>query len=65
MLAPFALPDGAIAVGTYHSVFTPGRLRDLVHAPTRASLSRLHGHIVVSDACIGPLDHYFPSSTGA
>jgi phosphatidylinositol alpha-mannosyltransferase len=41
-------------------VFTPGRLRDLVHAPTRASLRRLHGHIVVSDACIEPLDHYFP-----
>ena len=38
----------------------PGRLRDLVHAPTRASLSRLHGHIVVSEACIHPLDHYFP-----
>ena len=35
-------------------------MRDLVHAPTRASLSRLHGHIVVSDACIEPLDHYFP-----
>jgi phosphatidylinositol alpha-mannosyltransferase len=60
MLAPFALPDGAIGVGTYHSVFTPGRLRDLVHAPTRASLSRLHGHVVVSAACIAPLDHYFP-----
>ena len=25
MLAPFALPDGAVGVGTYHSVFTPGR----------------------------------------
>ncbi len=60
MLAPFALPDGAVGVGTYHSVFTPGRVRDLVQAPTRASLSRLHGHIVVSDACIEPLDHYFP-----
>jgi phosphatidylinositol alpha-mannosyltransferase len=60
MLAPFVLPEGTAGVGTYHSVFTPGRLRDLVHAPTRASLSRLHGHIVVSDACIEPLDHYFP-----
>jgi phosphatidylinositol alpha-mannosyltransferase len=60
MLAPFVLPPSAIGVGTYHSVFTPGRLRDLVHAPTRASLSRLDGHIVVSDACIEPLDHYFP-----
>jgi phosphatidylinositol alpha-mannosyltransferase len=60
MLAPFALPAGTIGVGTYHSVFTPGRVRDLVHAPTRASLSRLDGHIVVSDACIEPLDHYFP-----
>ena len=28
--------------------------------PTRASLSRLHGHVVVSEACIPPLDHYFP-----
>jgi phosphatidylinositol alpha-mannosyltransferase len=60
MLAPFALPDGAVGVGTYHSVFTPGWVRDLVHAPTRASLNRLHGHVVVSDACIEPLDHYFP-----
>ena len=38
MLAPFVLPAGTIGVGTYHSVFTPGRVRDLVHAPTRASL---------------------------
>jgi phosphatidylinositol alpha-mannosyltransferase len=60
MLAPFVLPAGSVGVGTYHSVFTPGRVRDLVHAPTRASLNRLHGHIVVSDACIEPLDHYFP-----
>ncbi len=60
MLAPFVLPPGAVGVGTYHSVFTPGRVRDLVHAPTRASLSRLHGHIVVSQSCIPPLDHYFP-----
>ncbi|HEY3612083.1 MAG TPA: glycosyltransferase family 4 protein [Gaiellales bacterium] len=60
MLAPFALPAGAVGVGTYHSVFTPGRVRDLVHAPTRASLGRLHGHVVVSEACIEPLDHYFP-----
>jgi phosphatidylinositol alpha-mannosyltransferase len=60
MLAPFVLPESAVGVGTYHSVFTPGRVRDLVHAPTRASLSRLHGHIVVSEACIEPLDHYFP-----
>ena len=60
MLAPFVLPASTVGVGTYHSVFTPGRVRDLVQAPTRASLSRLHGHIVVSDACIEPLDHYFP-----
>jgi phosphatidylinositol alpha-mannosyltransferase len=60
MLAPFVLPGSAVGVGTYHSVFTPGRVRDLVHTPTRASLSRLHGHIVVSEACIEPLDHYFP-----
>ncbi len=63
MLAPFVLPAGTIGVGTYHSVFTPGRVRDLVHAPTRASLSRLDGHIVVSDVCIEPLDHYFPEFT--
>ena len=60
MLAPFVLPAGAVGVGTCHSVFTPGRVRDLVHAPTRASLSRLHGHVVVSESCIPPLDHYFP-----
>jgi phosphatidylinositol alpha-mannosyltransferase len=60
MLAPFVLPPSAVGVGTYHSVFTPGRVRDLVRAPTRASLRRLEGHVVVSDACIEPLDHYFP-----
>jgi phosphatidylinositol alpha-mannosyltransferase len=60
MLAPFVLPSSSVGVGTYHSVFTPGRVRDLVHAPTRASLRRLEGHVVVSDACIEPLDHYFP-----
>ena len=38
MLAPFVAPRGTVGVGTYHSVFTPGRVRDLVHAPTRASL---------------------------
>jgi len=60
MLAPFALPPGTIAVGTYHSVFTPGFVRDAVAAPTRAVLRRLDGHIVVSSVCIPPLEHYFP-----
>jgi phosphatidylinositol alpha-mannosyltransferase len=60
MLAPFALPTGTIGVGTYHSVFTPGLVRDLVSPPTHASLRRLDGHIVVSQACIPPLTHYFP-----
>ena len=60
MLAPFALPQGTIGVGTYHSVFTPGLVRDLVSPPTHASLRRLDGHIVVSQACIPPLTHYFP-----
>jgi phosphatidylinositol alpha-mannosyltransferase len=59
MLAPFVLPAGTIGVGTYHSVFTPGLVRDGVAAPTRAVLRRLDGHIVVSEACIPPLDHYF------
>ena len=59
MLAPFVLPAGTIGVGTYHSVFTPGRVRDLVPGYARLA-RRLHGHIVVSDACIEPLDHYFP-----
>ena len=60
MLAPFALPSDTIGVGTYHSVFTPGRVRDLVGPATHASLRRLQGHVVVSEACIPPLDHYFP-----
>jgi phosphatidylinositol alpha-mannosyltransferase len=60
MLAPFALPGETIGVGTYHSVFTPGRVRDLVGPATHASLRRLDGHVVVSEACIPPLDHYFP-----
>jgi phosphatidylinositol alpha-mannosyltransferase len=60
MAAPFALPSGSVSVGTYHSVFTPGLVRDAVAGPTRAVLRRLDGHIVVSEACIEPLDHYFP-----
>jgi phosphatidylinositol alpha-mannosyltransferase len=60
MLASSALPADTIGVGTYHSVFTPGLVRDLVAPATRASLRRLHGHVVVSDACIPPLHHYFP-----
>jgi phosphatidyl-myo-inositol alpha-mannosyltransferase len=60
MLAPFTLPSSTIGVGTYHSVFTPGLVRDLVGPATHASLRRLHGHIVVSQACIPPLMHYFP-----
>ncbi len=35
-------------------------MRDAVAGPTRAVLRRLDGHIVVSEACIEPLDHYFP-----
>jgi phosphatidylinositol alpha-mannosyltransferase len=60
MRAPFVLPAGTISVGTYHSVFTPGLVRDLVGPATHASLRRLHGHVVVSQACIPPLTHYFP-----
>jgi phosphatidyl-myo-inositol alpha-mannosyltransferase len=60
MLVPFALPADTIGVGTYHSVFTPGFVRDLVGPATHASLKRLHGHVVVSQACIPPLSHYFP-----
>jgi phosphatidyl-myo-inositol alpha-mannosyltransferase len=60
MLVPFALPADTIGVGTYHSVFTPGLVRDLVGPATHASLQRLHGHVVVSQACIPPLTHYFP-----
>jgi phosphatidyl-myo-inositol alpha-mannosyltransferase len=61
MLVPFVLPSSTIGVGTYHSVFTPGLVRDLVGPATYASLRRLHGHIAVSQACIPPLMHYFPA----
>ena len=60
MLVSSVLPADTIGVGTYHSVFTPGLVRDLVGPATHASLRQLHGHVVVSQACIPPLDHYFP-----
>jgi phosphatidylinositol alpha-mannosyltransferase len=60
MLAPIAAPDSAITVGTFHSVFAPGPLLDAFGWLLRASIKRLDGKIVVSEACIGSLTPYFP-----
>ena len=53
-------PQGTSASAPTTPSSRPGACATSCTRPTRASLSRLHGHIVVSDACIEPLDHYFP-----
>ena len=60
LLAPFAAPASAITVGTFHSVFAPGPLLDVFGRILRASIARIEGKIVVSEACIGSLVPYFP-----
>ena len=60
LLAPFAAPASAVTVGTFHSVFAPGPLLDVFGRLLRASIARLDGKIVVSEACIGSLTPYFP-----
>ena len=45
MLAPFVLPEGTVGVGTYHSVFTPGRVarpRARAHARVAEPAARAH-----------------------
>ncbi len=59
-IAPLAIPDGAIGVATYHSVFAPGVLLDVFAPILRRWLGRLDAHVVVSEACIGSLAPYFP-----
>jgi phosphatidylinositol alpha-mannosyltransferase len=60
VLVPFAAPSSTITVGTFHSVFAPGPLLDIGGRLLRASIARLDGKIVVSEACIGSLVRYFP-----
>jgi phosphatidylinositol alpha-mannosyltransferase len=60
LIAPLAIPDGVVGVGTYHSVFEPGRGLNTFGRLMRWSLSKLHGHVVVAPACIESLNRYFP-----
>ena len=60
LIAPLAIPEGVVAVGTYHSVFEPGRGLNAFGRLMRWSLSRLHGHVVVAPACAESLKRYFP-----
>jgi phosphatidyl-myo-inositol alpha-mannosyltransferase len=60
LIAPLAIPDGVVGVGTYHSVFEPGRGLNTFGRLMRWSLSKLHGHVVVAPACIDSLNRYFP-----
>jgi phosphatidylinositol alpha-mannosyltransferase len=59
-LAPLVMPKGTVGVGTYHSVFSGGIGLDALAPLMRWSFSRLHAHVVVSEACIGSLAPYFP-----
>ena len=59
-IAPLAIPDRAVGVATYHSVFAPGVLLDVFAPILRRWLGRLDAHVVVSEACIGSLAPYFP-----
>jgi phosphatidylinositol alpha-mannosyltransferase len=60
-LAPLVMTKGMVGVGTYHSVFSGGIGLDALAPLMRWSFSRLHAHVVVSEACIGSLAPYFPS----
>jgi phosphatidylinositol alpha-mannosyltransferase len=60
-LAPLVMPKGTVGVGTYHSVFSGGPGLDALAPLMRWSFSRLHAHVVVSEACVGSLAPYFPS----
>ena len=60
-LAPLVMPKGTVGVGTYHSVFSGGLGLDALAPLMRWSFSKLHAHVVVSEACIGSLAPYFPS----
>ena len=59
-LAPLVMPKGTVGVGTYHSVFSGGLGLDALAPLMRWSFSKLHAHVVVSEACIGSLAPYFP-----
>jgi phosphatidylinositol alpha-mannosyltransferase len=59
-LAPLVMPKGTVGVGTYHSVFSPSLGLDALAPLMRWSFSKLHAHVVVSEACIGSLVPYFP-----
>ena len=60
LIAPPAIPDSAVGVGTYHSVFAPGSMLDTFAPIMRRWLRHLDGHVAVSEACIGSLAPYFP-----
>jgi phosphatidylinositol alpha-mannosyltransferase len=60
-LAPRVMPKGTVGVGTYHSVFAGSLGLDALAPLMRWSFSRLHAHVVVSEACVGSLAPYFPS----
>ena len=60
LIAPLAIPWGTIGVGTYHSVFEPGKGLNTFGRLMRWSLAKLDGHVVVAPACIDSLERYFP-----
>jgi phosphatidylinositol alpha-mannosyltransferase len=60
LIAPLAIPSGTIGVGTYHSVFEPGKGLNTFGRLMRWSLAKLDGHVVVAPACIDSLERYFP-----
>jgi phosphatidylinositol alpha-mannosyltransferase len=60
-LAPLVMPKGTVGVGTYHSVFSGGIGLDALAPLMRWSFSKLHAHVVVSEACVGSLAPYFPT----
>ena len=63
LIAPLAIPSGTIGVGTYHSVFEPGKGLNTFGRLMRWSLAKLDGHVVVAPACIDSLERYFPFDT--
>ncbi len=54
------VPDDAICVATFHSVFPQTTGMDILAEWTGRAIERLDGRICVSEACIGSLTPYYP-----
>lgn len=59
-VVPYVVPPRTTTIGTFHSVFSPGPLINAFARFLRPPIAKLHGRIVVSEACVDSLRPYFP-----